>query len=95
VKIIADVSSDTVLVSASKEELAKICGFNALHHMGDRGKELRIGTEINVADLWKVVQIARKRESEIESIANHLRTTADNVDQINALLAGPVIEVKA
>lgn len=90
-KIIASVSSSKFLIEATETELANIAGFT---YPNSIQSSLKVGNEIKVAELWRVLEISRGRHDELAKMATQLRTAATRVDSINTALANPIVEVK-
>ena len=92
-KIIGKTDSDGFIVTATGDELAKICGFAYLTSMPN-DKRPSAGMEIKVTELYRALVVSRERKNEIAELANKLRTAAGGVDSINQALAAPIVEVE-
>jgi hypothetical protein len=91
-KIIADAGTERFLLHATKDEIARICGYDSNYHMErDKGSgKLKIGTIINVNGLWSNLGLAMKSYAKIESLAGVLEAHAKSLRDANMLIATPL-----
>lgn len=94
-KIIASIDGSRFLVEATETELARIMGYGYTSTAREKGHKIEVGREVPVNPLWEALEVTRGRVTEVASLANSLRKTADRVDAINATLKSPIVEVKA
>lgn len=90
-KIIAAVNGSRFIVEVSDTEIANIAGHS--YPSGISGG-IKVGQEVKVADLWRVLEISRERCTDLSKMATQLRTQATRIDSINAAIANPIVEVK-
>ena len=93
-KVIGKVNSSTFLVQASEDDLAKIMGFRHSSYVPAADKP-EVGRELQVSELWDVLNITRERHEEIKKMAASLRGEATRLDKVNNTLAKPIIETEA
>jgi len=94
-KIIGTGENGSYLISATKEEIANLWGYNAYNESSSSC--YTIGTEIKVAECWKKLRYLTENKEVLQAATDKLRNIADHLEVMNpivqdALSANPKLQ---
>lgn len=95
-KVIAHMNEQRVLIEVDLDELAKIIGLPNSWHLprpsyggATVASAFPVGREIEVHQLWKIIEHERGRPNAIKMAAGNLHALANMLESVNAMLPTP------